>query len=84
MIFKEFRIDNVVYDEVFFSIIDNLIELKFGKEIAELICFYVYERFNPDGTTNSLMDAAGNPVVLNNAEDLWDLIVLANPTLGNS
>lgn len=83
MMFVEFRLDNAMYDEVFFSIIDNLIVLKYGKEVAELINFYIYERSNYDGSSNYLSDLDGKKIPLENAEDLWNLVISTNRNLAN-
>jgi len=50
--------------------------MQFGKQASEVIFFYVYERINPDGSINELMDANNNPVMLNNPTDLWELVNL--------
>ena len=70
----EFEIDLSKYDETFYEVIDNLIMMQFGKQAAEVIFFYVYERMNPDGSINELRDANDNPVILNNPTDLWELV----------
>lgn len=62
------------YDEKFYEIIDRMFMLQYGKEIAELIFFYVYERLNPDGTINSLQDQNGNEIILDTPFDLWNLV----------
>ena len=70
----EFDLDLSKYDESFYEIIDNLIVMQFGKQAAEVIFFYVYERMNPDGSINELRDANDSPIVLSSPSDLWDLI----------
>jgi hypothetical protein len=70
----EFDVDLSKYDETFYEVIDNLMVMQFGKQAAEVIFFYVYERMNPDGSINELRDANDNPIVLNNPTELWDLI----------
>lgn len=70
----DFQLDFTEYDETFYEIIDNLILMHFGKEAAELIFFYVYERINPDGSVNTLADVEGNVVPMNGPSDLWELI----------
>jgi hypothetical protein len=70
----EFDIDLSKYDETFYKVIDNLMLMQFGKQAAEVIFFYVYERMNPDGSINELRDTNDTPIVLNNPTDLWDLI----------
>jgi len=71
---SEFDLDLSKYDESFYEVIDNLIMMQFGKQAAEVIFFYVYERMNPDGSINELRDVNDNPIVLNNPTDLWELV----------
>ena len=70
----EFDVDLSKYDETFYEVIDNLMLMQFGKQAAEVIFFYVYERMNPDGTINELRDVNDNPIILNSPSELWDLI----------
>jgi len=74
LIESDFNIDLSKYDEVFYEAIDNLIVMNFGKQIAEVIFFYVYERLNPDGSINELRDINDNVIILNTPADLWDLV----------
>lgn len=62
------------YDEQFYRAIDGLIELHFGKEAAEIIFFYLYDRIGPDGDENVLEDEEGNAYPLHSPADLWRLI----------
>jgi hypothetical protein len=70
----DFNIDFSKYDEEFYEVIDSLILLHFGKEAAEVIFFYVYERINPDGSINELRDSGDNVVPLNSIQDLWVVV----------
>ena len=72
----EFDVDLSKYDETFYEVIDNLMLMQFGKQAAEVIFFYVYERLNPDGSINELRDANDNPVILSTPSELWDLVNL--------
>jgi len=72
----DLKLDFTSYNEKFYKVIDNLIEMQFGKGAAELIFFYLYERENPDGTVNDLIDETGMIVSLNNPTDLWYLVKL--------
>jgi hypothetical protein len=74
MLDADYGVNMARYDEPFFQIIDSLIYLHFGKEASELIMFYLYERVNPDGTINDILDENNNPVPLTSVEDLWELI----------
>lgn len=62
------------YDELFYKVVDALVEFHFGPEITELIFFYIYDRVSPEGTINELKDDKGNSYLLNNSSDLWELI----------
>jgi hypothetical protein len=70
----DFNLDLTKYDDVFYDAIDNLIVMHFGKEAAELVFFYLYDRLNPDGSINVLLDPNGTEIVLQTPEDLWLLI----------
>jgi len=67
-------IDLTKYDEVFYDTIDDLLLLHFGKNIAEIVFFYVYDRIDQDGNIIYVNDSNGNPVILDNVNDLWNLI----------
>jgi len=62
------------YDEKFYEIIDRLFQMHFGREAAEVIFFYAYERINPDGSVNELVDENDQVVTLTNPTDLWYLV----------
>jgi len=74
MLDGDYGLNMMKYDEPFFQIIDSLIFMHFGKDAGELIMFYIYERVNPDGTLNDILDENNNPVPLANIEDLWELV----------
>jgi hypothetical protein len=67
----ELRLDFSSYDETYLQIIDSLILLNFGKEGYELISFYLYEKWNPDGSVNELFDDDENIVPSTTPEDIW-------------
>lgn len=71
-------IDLTKYDETFYDVLDNLLILHFGKNIAEIIFFYVYDRIDQDGNIASLSDSKGNSIVLENVHDLWNLVQSIN------
>jgi hypothetical protein len=55
--------------------------LKFGREVSDLISFYLWERENPDGTLNFPLDENDEPVPLNDLNDLWAIVVKVRPDL---
>jgi hypothetical protein len=81
---NDLALDFSSYDEKFYSVIDNLFYLHFGKEACELIFFYIYERLNPDGTADEVIDLEGNTIPLNSPEDLWELIKLTQEKVGKA
>ncbi len=79
---KDFKIDMSKYEENFYQIIDSLILLSFGKDIYELLSFYFYERYNPDGSENGLIiEETGEEVFIKDALELWDLIIKVQPDI---
>jgi hypothetical protein len=80
--YAELNLDLAQYDEAFLDTIDALIILNFGKEGAELIAYYLWDRVAPDGSIVSLMDEEGKEVILETAQDLWNLLILTNPKYG--
>lgn len=70
----DFKMDFSDYNEPFYLVIDSLLELWLGKELCELVFFYIYDRINPDGSMNGLMDENGNEIILETPTDLWLLI----------
>ena len=82
--FTELKIDLTSYEEPYLDVIEALLLMRFGKEAFELIAFYLWERENPDGTINDLIDEEGNIVPLESAIDLWNLVIKVNPNLDKS
>lgn len=80
LMYADLQLDFAKYDEAFLDTIDALIILHFGKEGAEIIGWYLWERTNPDGSINYLVDAGGREIHLNSPQELWDLLVTVNPT----
>jgi hypothetical protein len=79
---EDFNLGLQKYDDKFYIIIDNLLELYLGKEVMELVDFYLFGRINNDGTANEILDSQGNAIPLNNPSDLWDIIqfIKVNPS----
>jgi hypothetical protein len=74
LLHADFKLDLFSYEEKFYEIIDRLFSIHFGREAAEIIFFYVYERTNPDGSINQLLDKDENPIPLESPSDLWELV----------
>ena len=52
LMYADLNLDFSNYDEKFFTVIDALLYMHFGKQCMEVISFYLYERLNADGTMN--------------------------------
>ena len=82
LIEKDFKVDLSKYEENFYQVIDSLILLAFGKQIYEILSFYFYDRYNPDGTQNSIIiQETDEEIKLDNVEDLWNIVVSINPDI---
>lgn len=79
MMYMELQLDFAKYDEPFLDTIDALIILHFGKEGADLIGWYLWERMNPDGSINPVLDEEGNEININTPAELWTVLVSTNP-----
>lgn len=56
-------------------VIENMLKLQFGLDTTQLIIFYLYERFNPDGTIIALEDeGTGKKYILKEPKDLFSYI----------
>lgn len=84
LMYADLQLDFAKYDEAFLDTIDALIILNFGKEGAELIGYYLWERLNPDGSVNPLLDEEGTEVMLETADSLWNLLLRINPKYGDA
>lgn len=74
LLHADLGLDYSQYDEKFYEVIDRLFQMNFGKEASEIIFFYIYERQNPDGTINELLDQNDQIIPLNSPSDLWYLV----------
>ena len=52
------------------------------KEVYELLSFYFYERYNPDGSENGLIiEETGEEIFIKDALELWGLIIKVQPDI---
>jgi hypothetical protein len=78
LMYADLQLDFTKYDESYLEIIDALILLHFGKDGTELIGWYLWERLNPDGSLNYLLDENDDPFTIEDANQLWDILVALN------
>ena len=77
----DFGLDYSAYDETFLNVIDSLLYMNFGKDAAELISYYLWDRMNPDGSINPIFDEDEKEILLQDAHQLWELLCKLNPKL---
>jgi hypothetical protein len=78
LLYADMRIDFSTYDEKFFTVMDSLIEISFGKQCSDLIGFYLYDRFAEDGSMIPILTEDGRELYLKDPYELWDLMKLIN------
>ena len=82
------KIDFYNYEESYYSIIEDLIYLKYGDEVGALILWYVYDRFDSEGNLQKLEVTIPGKTkkvyTLKTALDLWDLIDKINKANQNN
>jgi hypothetical protein len=83
ILYADLNLDFANYDEKFFTVIDALLYMHFGKQCMEVISFYLYERMNSDGTLNAIMTDDDKEIFLNSPYDLWNLLCQINPKLND-
>lgn len=83
LMYAELNLDLSNYDESFLDVIDALVYLHFEKEGAELISYYLWDRISPSGEINPLIDENQKEIILESAQDLWNLLIKTNPSYGD-
>ena len=66
------------YTNPLWDVIENILKLLYGEESADLIQWYILDRFNPDGTIVPIEDENGKQYKFNTPEDLWSYINYRN------
>jgi len=81
LIYSDFELDMSAYEERFYLVIESLMYMYFGKDIFELLSFYLWERLDDNGSVTPILDEHGNEYYIESANQLWDIIVRMNPKL---
>jgi len=77
MMYEQFKVNLLEYEEQYFTIIEDLILLKYGDWKSEIILWYIYGRIDEDGNMYSLIltiDDKKKEIVIDNPSQLWDFI----------
>ena len=79
---EEVKIDLWNYEENYYRIIENLIFMKYSEEVANLILWYVYDRFDADGKILGLNiifpGKEPKQFILKTPTELWNLVEKIN------
>jgi len=75
ILYNDLKLDYANYDELFYQIIDSLILLHFGNEGYELISFYLYEKFTPDGEMLEMYNDDEEIIPTETPEDIWAILM---------
>jgi hypothetical protein len=62
-----------VTDPLWF-VLENSFKFLYGEEATDLIWWYIFDRFNPDGSVVPLEDENGKQYIFNEPKDLWAYI----------
>jgi len=81
LMYADMDVDMFKYDEKFLAVIDVMIYFHFGEACSDVIAFYLYDRRNPDGTLNPILDDNDTEILLQTPYDLWNLLVVINPKI---
>jgi hypothetical protein len=81
LMYADMDMDMFKYDEKFLAVIDVMLYFHFGEACSDVIAFYLYDRRNPDGTLNPILDDNDTEIILENPYDLWNLLIMVNPKI---
>ena len=71
----DFNIDFTEYDDPFFKTISSLIQLQFNEKQRNMINWWLYDKFLPDGNMLILNDSeTDKEIPTETPEDIWELI----------
>ena len=73
-LFENSKIEISHYTDPLWNVIDNILTLLYGNESKDLIQWYVYDRFNADGSIVPIIGEDGKKYIFTNPEDLWSYI----------
>ena len=71
-----------VTDPLWF-VIENSFKFLYGEEATQLVYWYIFDRFNPDGTVVPLEDENGKQFTFSSPKELWKYINYRFPSTPN-
>jgi hypothetical protein len=77
-IHEHLGIDLYMYEEPFLQIIENLLLIKYGETVSEIVFWYLYERVGEDGVIHPLIYEEENKepieLIIKTPTDLWKFV----------
>lgn len=73
-VFEEGGIELGKITDPMWFVIENSFKFLYGEEAAQLIFWYIFDRFNPDGSIVPLEDEQGKKYIFKTPDDLWSYI----------
>ena len=72
----DYKVDFMEYDDIFFNIIESLLNLHFNKDQKSIIEWYLYDKFLPTGEILILTNQnTGEEIPSDTPDDIWELIL---------
>jgi hypothetical protein len=86
ILYEDFNIDLYSYGEYFIKVVENLLLIKYGEVINEIIFWYLYDRVDESGKIYPLVyeeeDKEEVKLIIKTPNDLWkfiDKLIKAKP-----
>jgi len=71
----DYKVDFIEYDDVFFNVIESLMELYFNKEQKAIIEWFLYDKFLPTGEVLILKNPDTDlEIPTETPDDIWELV----------
>jgi len=81
---KAYEVENKLFEEgglelarvtdPLWFVIENSFKFLYGEEVTDLVFWYIFDRFNPDGTIVPIEDEGGKQYIFKDANDLWSYV----------
>lgn len=73
-VFETSGIDLTKVTDGLWFVVENTLKMLYGEAAGDMIVWYIYDRFDADGSIVPLEDANGKQFLLKNSDDLWSYI----------
>ena len=71
----DYKLDFCNFEDPFYKVIETLLELKFSANQRDVINWWLYDKFTPDGDIYVLTDQIdGEEIPTETPEDIWEIL----------